>query len=446
MTEYATDTATWCDEHAVERIACGCRYGAEARIGESVPSTWAPVPLAAVLEGLADGTLTRPAPSLGRFDGLAGGLFYPGRVNGLAGESGAGKTWTALVVVAQELADGRAAVYIDLEDDAAGVVGRLLDLRVDPASIAERFAYVSPNERLDVVGAAALEAAITSLSPSLVVVDSTGEALALDGAKPNDDDSVAAWFRRLPRAIADQGPGVLLLDHTTKVDSDGLWPIGSQRKRAAITGAQFMQRTVRPFDKATPGYAKLVCAKDRNGNYRPGQHVADLKVAPGAGGVDIELVAASDTPRTEAGRFRPTGFMERVSMTLEAISEPLTFNGIDERVTGKREHIRLAVDALVAEGFVMTAPGPRGATLHSSLKPFREDEAGEPVAARDEALTGSTGSGSLGGEPGTSGLSGSGNRSGTGGEPVTCRVCSTVLDPWLVDQGYTTHVGCEDGS
>src|SRR5690606_22156878 len=129
-------------------------------------------------------------------DGHAGGLFYPGRVNGLAGESGAGKTWTALVVVAQELAEGRAAVYVDLEDDAAGVVGRLLDLQVETGSIAARFAYISPNERLDVVGAAALEGVIAALEPSLVVIDSTGEALALDGAKPNDDDSVAAWFRR----------------------------------------------------------------------------------------------------------------------------------------------------------------------------------------------------------------------------------------------------------
>jgi len=418
---------------------------APGRTGEATGcavSTWTPAALSAVLSGLADGTLGRPSPTLGRFDGLAGGLFYPGRVNGLAGESGSGKTWTALVVVAQELADERAVVYVDLEDDAAGIVGRLLDLGVDPGAIGARFAYVSPNERLDIPGAEALARTIEQLQPTVVVIDSTGEALALDGAKPNDDDQVALWFRRLPRAIADRGPAVLLLDHTTKVDVDGLWPIGSQRKRAAITGAQFMQRTVRPFDKWTPGHAKLVCAKDRNGNYRPGQHVVDLKVTPTGGRVVLELVAASDGPRAEGGGFRPTGYMERISLALEALGEPVSFNGVCERITGKRAHIRAAVDALVVEGYLTTTPGPRGATLHSVAKTFRETSAGEPVAARSESLTGSTGSGSLGGEPGTSGLTGSGNRSGTGGEPVKCAKCSLALDPWLVDQGQTEHVGC----
>src|SRR3954470_19268241 len=57
--------------------------------GEPVPApggTWQPVPLAEVVAGLLSGRRTRPAPTVGvRQDGA--GLFYPGKVNGVAGAS-----------------------------------------------------------------------------------------------------------------------------------------------------------------------------------------------------------------------------------------------------------------------------------------------------------------------------------------------------------------------
>lgn len=375
-------------------------------------SSWRPVTLGDVIDGLRAGTLTRPKPTIGHIQG-GGCLFYPGRVNGLAGESNAGKTWTALAACAQELAAGNAVIYVDLEDDAAGIVGRLLDLGADPDAIRDRFGYINPVERFDVAAREDLAAVIDALRPTAVVIDSTGEALALHGANPNADEDVATWFRVMPRWIADRGPGVLVLDHVTKADDAGLWPIGSQRKRAAITGAQYMQRVVRPFAKGAAGHAKLVCAKDRSGNYRAGQHVADLNVSPTGNGVHVELIAAVEREQTSAGTFRPTGFMERISRAVEASPEPLTFNGICERVTGKRTHLRAAVDALTAEGFLSARPGPRSGVLHSSVKPFRE--AGEPVEPGAGPATGSTGSGSLDGEPGTSDMTGSRNRSGTSG-------------------------------
>lgn len=448
LTNYETDTETWCGEHAIERHACGCS-AATAR----ATSSWTRLDLAETIAGLRDGTITRPVPTLGRIaDGSA--LFYPGRVNGLAGESGGGKTWTALAACAQELAEAAAVLYVDLEDDAAGIVGRLLDLGADSDAIAARFAYVSPSERFDVVAREGFSELLDALRPALVVIDSTGEGLALDGANPNADEDVASWFRRLPRWVAERGPGVLVLDHVTKADAEGLWPIGSQRKRAAITGAQYMQRVVRPFAKDSAGHAKLVCAKDRAGNYRTGQHVADLKVTPTAEGVDVEIVAAEAQERSTAGSFRPTGFMERVSLALESVADPLTFNGICERVTGKRTHLRAAVDALTSEGYVSTRPGPRSGVLHSSVKPFRE--AGEPVEPGMGPETSSTGSGSLGGEPGTGDLTGSGNRSGISREPVTGRIrewvkpepreCVVCGEDLTSSDGLPTHATCEVAS
>lgn len=74
------------------------------------------------MAGLLAGTITRHAPTIGRRDDGAA-LFYQEKVNGVAGASGSGKTGTALYAAAQELAAGEAVVYVDLEDDAAGVVG-----------------------------------------------------------------------------------------------------------------------------------------------------------------------------------------------------------------------------------------------------------------------------------------------------------------------------------
>lgn len=382
---------------------------------EPLGRSWLPQDLDDVVRGLQDGTLSRPAPVVGRFDGSRA-LFYPRRVNGIHGDSNAGKTWSALVCCAQEIRDGGTAVYVDLEDDAAGVVSRLLDMGADPDDILARFVYISPSDRLDATARGLLAGMLAERAPTLVVIDSTGEGLALDGANPNADEEVARWFRSMPRFIADRGPAVLVLDHMAKADDGALWPIGSQRKRAAIDGAQYAQRVVRPFSRDTAGAAVLICAKDRGGNYRAGQRVAELHVTPDGEGVRVELTAGHDDHAGPGGLFRPTVLMERVSRALELAREPLTFNDIAERVKGKRTGVRAATDVLVVEGHITTQAGARNATLHSLAKPYREaDDTGEPVEPRPTGSTGSTGSGSLGGEPGTSGGTGSGNQSGTSG-------------------------------
>jgi hypothetical protein len=149
--------------------------------GEPVPApgdTWQPVELGDVVAGLLSGRLTRPAPTVGmRQDGA--GLFYPGKVNGVAGASGAGKSWTALYASAQQLAEGRHVVYVDFEDDAAGVVARLLDLGVSPEVIPERLHYLQPDEPYSDAAAAQLAETITAHAPTLVIIDSTGESMAL---------------------------------------------------------------------------------------------------------------------------------------------------------------------------------------------------------------------------------------------------------------------------
>lgn len=339
-------------------------------------ASWRPVDLSATVARLVAGTLTRPAPTVGTVEG-GGALFYAGKVNGVAGASGSGKSWTALHTAAQVIATGGHALYVDLEDDGPGIVSRLLDMGADPADVLARFHYVHPDEPHGVAAAAELAAVVAEFAPALVVIDSTGESMALDGDKPNDDDDTARWFRRLPAAVAKLGPAVVVLDHVVKAEDGGLWPIGSQRKRAAISGAQYMQLTVKPFARDVAGVAKLVCAKDRHGNYRQGQRVADLRVSPSPGGVVVALAAAeTDSTPTAAtgGTFRPTALMERVSRALEAAGEPLSGREIDEGVKGKSQHVRAAVGVLVDEGYVSRREAAGNSRLHELVRPYRQSE------------------------------------------------------------------------
>ena len=337
--------------------------------GEPEPGgSWSPIDVGATVTGLLNGTISRPQPTvLTRTDGRP--LFYPGKVNGIAGASGDGKSLVAQWCAVEQLALGHDVLYADLEDDAPSVVSRLLAMGAHPDVISEQFIYMNPDEPYGPGAQEQLEAVVAVREPSLVVLDSTGECLALDGAKPNDDDDVARWFRKLPTALARMGPTVLVIDHMTKADDGSLMPIGSQRKRAAIGGHQVITQLAKPFAMNQSGLVKLVCSKDRNGNYRRREVVAEIGVTSD----DTTIALSVDAPANGATAvFRPTHLMERVSRHLEGTSEPLTRNAVKDAVSGNKAAIVTALGLLVEEGYVQFEQSGQ-AHLHSSVKPYRED-------------------------------------------------------------------------
>lgn len=341
----------------------------QERHEEDEGTSWAPIPLEDVVRGLLDGTRHAPAPTIGTVhNGSA--LFYPGCVNGVAGDSGCGKTWTALTVCAEEITQGHHVAYFDLEDTPEGIIGRLLDMGTDPQAIIRGFHYARPHDHFDVFAREAVTSMIREHGITLVIIDSTGEALSLQGADPNADEQVAGWFRQMPTYIANQGPAVVLLDHVTKSDPDGMWPIGSQRKRAAINGVQYMQRAVSPFARGKDGRAVLKVAKDRHGHYPPSAKAAELTVSTVGDGVRVQL-QAPEKATNDAGEFRPTTLMEKVSRALEAAGVPLTGRQIRDEVSSSRYNVNGAVAALIREGNVVTEPGPRKSIMHSLVRPFR---------------------------------------------------------------------------
>lgn len=284
-------------------------------------------------------------------------LIYPAAVNALNGESGGGKSWIALAAAAQTIATGGTVVFIDLEDTAASIVHRLRALGVPDDHIRERFVYIRPDQPLG--PEAALDLDQHAARADLIIIDSIGELMALQGVKPNDDDAVARFYRAIPRALCRNGAAVLLIDHVPKNNENSpLYGIGSQRKRAAIDGASYMVQTVRAFAKGRPGTVKLVVAKDRHGTRATGTIAAVADIAGDDQAVTIDL---HEPERLDDGRTRPTHNMTRIADALRAAG---TASITELRGAGVRgADIPGALDALIAEGYV--------ARIETAGKPLR---------------------------------------------------------------------------
>jgi RecA/RadA recombinase len=190
---------------------------------------------------VANGDLRQRAPSvLFRDDGKA--LFYAGSLNGIHGDSGTGKGWVAMAAIAAELAEGPSCVLIDLEDTADTPVSRLHTVGVSDALILEFLICLRPTEPFDQRAVDRLlclcdEHTRGGTPVGLIVLDSLGEAFALEGVDENEDAEVGPWLRRVTRPLADTATALLVVDHSTKAADNPPHPSRSKRKRAAITGA-----------------------------------------------------------------------------------------------------------------------------------------------------------------------------------------------------------------
>src|SRR5829696_9738738 len=140
--------------------------------GPTEPSTsWAPIDLAAVIR---DGCLDEPPWMLARTDGPC--LIYAGKNHVCSGEPEAGKGWAALYAAAERVRAGEHVIYVDFEDTASTVAGRVLALGLDEEAIAKRFHYIQPSEPLADAGWSDLQPALAA-EPTLAVTDGVTEAL-----------------------------------------------------------------------------------------------------------------------------------------------------------------------------------------------------------------------------------------------------------------------------
>lgn len=341
-------------------------------------SSWQPVDLGPILRG--ERVASSPGV-LAREDGIS--LLYAERINMFMGETESGKTWAAMVALAQELKADHHAIYVDYEDEAETAVDRLLSLGVTVAQISERFTYIRPDGPFDDLGANHIEAAITQRGrPTLAVIDGVTEAMMLEGLDPTKGPSVASFYGSLPQWLARTGAAVLLIDHVVKNrEGRGRWPIGSERKLSGLTGAAYAFDLIRRFARDATGEARITVAKDRCGHVRP--HVgargtvATMTLGPSPDGTVTARLAVPQ-PKTERS-CRPTVLMEKLSCAI-AKTPGITTSKLRAEVKGKNAAKDYALELLVAEGYVRVKVGPRGARQHHLRCPFDDSSSEEANA------------------------------------------------------------------
>jgi hypothetical protein len=241
---------------------------------------------------------------------------------------------------------------------------------------------------------------------SLAVVDGVTDSMALFGLSGMDADDVARWHRELPKAVASKtGAAVVCVDHVAK-DSQtrGRFALGSQHKIAGLSGAAYVVEMEQPFAVGHAGRASVRVGKDRPGRVRGlggpwrkqdrTQHVADLLLdstdaertvwaleRPSRGGV------STDTDDGKPGKraFRPTWFMEQVSLYWEETDDPTertntkTIKAMCEerKAQGmplKRDLWRSAIKVLEAEEFARSEIGARDSLIYTIAKPYRQQD------------------------------------------------------------------------
>lgn len=267
-------------------------------------------------------------------------------------------------------------LFIDPEDDEGGIVGRLLLLGLDAASISERFHYVRPEESLDAPARVELRALMTETRPTLAVIDGVTEAMVLHGLDPLSNKDVAKFGRMLPRLLTEFGAAVVAADHVTKSsEGRGRYAIGAVHKLNGVNGACYILENRTAFGVGRTGRSTLLIAKDRPGQLRkhafPSKNglfwYADFVMDSHTEGFNE---AAIDPPTaTKDTGFRPTAVMAKISKVLD--NQPgLSRNAIETTVGGKRDVVRLALELLTTEGFVRTENGARRSVIHFNVKTF----------------------------------------------------------------------------
>lgn len=308
-------------------------------------------------------------------------LIYAGAVHLVSGEPSSMKTWLALVAAVEVVRAGGAAMYVSFpgESGKGEIVERLRQLGLTEREII-RFLFLEPKLPLTTPGALEqVKTLIEGWAPilRLVVLDSVGSALELAGMDSNSERDVQRFAREVVGPFRSSGAAVVLIDHVPKAaEGRGKFAIGSQRK-VGMVDAHLSLETRREFGRGRTGIATIRTRRDRIGQLA---HEAELRLASDAetGTVTYRLKVAQPG---EESSFRPTHLMQRVSRYVQRENDggrrPSQAR-IEENVEGKREFVRLSLDLLVSEGFLERQKGPRGAFLHKSIRPYREDEDDEP--------------------------------------------------------------------
>ncbi|MEM7342459.1 MAG: bifunctional DNA primase/polymerase [Actinomycetota bacterium] len=308
-----------------------------------------------------------------RTDGI--GLLYVDQLNWVHGDSGSGKTWVVLHAMTQLLKAGRSVAWVHYEDPNPGtIVERLRLLGLDRNEVVDRFHYWDPQGApLDALQLLQL---CEAHDVTHVALDSVGEALNAEGLNEDSDAEVGPWIAGRLRPLVNAGIGVTPVDHGTKAAQQPLYPSGSKRKRAAVTGAALLVEAIEAPTRDRDGTIRLTCAKDRHGNHPQGRPVgmAELRHHPLRG---IDFTIATPVPSDPTGAAEESPEAEMVAAVVRAVA---SWPGLSKTQLGNhlpaagRDRRHTAIDQAVNNRHIKYRIGPRNSQLYYPINWDFEDD------------------------------------------------------------------------
>lgn len=333
------------------------------------------------------GKIVQDQPTiLTRADGQA--LFYAGKMHVLQAEPSSGKSWIALFAALEVLNMGGSVIFLDYEDQAVSITGRLLALGGDPASITERFQYIRPSGAMGTQERAELSTVLQRLNPDLIIIDGVAEAISRDGFDEDRNSEVVKWVDQYPRWLSQTGACVVMIDHIAKdKEKGGRYARGASHKLAAVDGASYQVKIIHSFSRHKGGSVKLVVAKDRPGVFTIGEVAAVVKIDPAGDGQIVRMIIEKSQEPRPSDSWKPTKAMEKLSLELERSPNPLQPKLLLDMTTGsgKRSTFQDALARLQTENFVTSFRV--GQTQYLRLvRRYREGDAPLPAPATQMSL------------------------------------------------------------
>jgi GNAT superfamily N-acetyltransferase len=318
--------------------------------------TWAPQNLAE----LDDEPPVRP--TLGEV-----GIVYPGKRHVFSGPQESAKTLAAYVIGLEVIRAGQSIVLIDFEMGQWDARRRLIELGATMPELAA-IAYVEPSERAE----GTVIERLVALEPGLVIIDAAAGAFDIQALDDNKRQDVERFARVFVHPFWRAGIATIVLDHVVKnAEARGKYAIGSERK---VGGADVHLgfEVVTPIKRGGHGLYKIVTHKDRGGFLKRGK-LAEFELVSDPQSHAIRWTLKAPAEGDEEHPFRPTTLMEKVSRYLELQPDPVPMGAVEEAVSGSRDYVRLAIQTLVDDGFVVENPGPRKARMMEIQRAYREE-------------------------------------------------------------------------
>lgn len=306
-------------------------------------------------------------PTLGSIDGQFC-ILYPGMTHCIFGDSGSGKTWATLALVAQELRAGKRVKYIDFENGLMTIGNRLANVLQVPGEllVPDRFKYMWFDEKPETneLDEEAEE------GYDLVIIDGVDASMALWETDANKPTEVRKWYNEFPQRFADEGSTVLSIDHTVKKSVKDLKPKeqqpgGAGTKLAVLTGAAFYLHPRDGYD-LVPGRRGIVEAfvtrKDKDGylkakSVKATGHLFNFIIdVDDTGQTVVGFEAASHDQMSNSPAASVPSLTDEARDILTVLSKssvPMLVGKIKEAMGKRSTTVSHTLQALVERGFVL---------------------------------------------------------------------------------------------